>query len=236
MAKKNDDPVPMYFSRRDDIERMPKLMDLATTAKATGLTEKRLEELATGGVAPCYRLDGGHPQFIRNEIVRWVRENLLFRQEGGSIPFSLSVIVDEPAEFLTIPDSLKRMTKHLKQMPSLCLASGVYFLINENKVVYVGKTTSLAGRIAHHKQWKCFDRVLYLPLPETILDEVERAFILKLKPPMNSAMTFTGVSELDVVIKKHFGDSDGNENGVPDTEGLPGTSGQMVCAHDQASN
>jgi hypothetical protein len=71
----------------------------------------------------------------------------------------------------------------------------IYFLLDEGQVVYVGKTVGLVARIGQHlrpNRWdpsvrKRFQRVLYIPCSETLLDRVEGALIKILNPRDNRA-------------------------------------------------
>jgi hypothetical protein len=64
---------------------------------------------------------------------------------------------------------------------------GVYFLLRDEQVVYVGQSTSLGVRIASHDKRKDFDRVVYFECHPADLNRLETAFILKLKPEYNRA-------------------------------------------------
>lgn len=60
---------------------------------------------------------------------------------------------------------------------------GVYFLLHEEEVVYVGQSTSPGSRIAQHTKDKIFDRVLLIPTND--LDNVEAKYIKKFQPKYN---------------------------------------------------
>lgn len=60
---------------------------------------------------------------------------------------------------------------------------GVYFLLHEEEIVYVGQSTSPGSRIAQHIKDKIFDRVLLIPTND--LDNVEAKYIKKFQPKYN---------------------------------------------------
>lgn len=60
----------------------------------------------------------------------------------------------------------------------------IYFLLDENEVVYVGKTTRGISRIYAHKN-KHFNRIFVLPCYEQDLDKLENKYIVKYKPKYN---------------------------------------------------
>jgi hypothetical protein len=70
---------------------------------------------------------------------------------------------------------------------SLC---GVYFLILDSKVVYVGQSVNIPSRISQHRQdkGKEFDKYHYIECDERDLDEVEQFYIRKFKPSQNKKL------------------------------------------------
>lgn len=86
---------------------------------------------------------------------------------------------------------------------------GVYFLIHQDEIVYVGKTTNLVRRYSTHRSEgrKIFDSFSYIELPsgdEEKLQYVETFYIWKFEPKYNQAIplpegfAFTGVPEYPV--------------------------------------
>jgi len=63
---------------------------------------------------------------------------------------------------------------------------GVYFLIKNNEIIYIGQTTNLHARIATHRSNKNFDYFSFLPVEKDMLDITERAYITKFNPKLNS--------------------------------------------------
>lgn len=68
--------------------------------------------------------------------------------------------------------------------------TGVYFLIDNGKIVYVGQSVNVYSRIAQHSQKK-FDSFAVLPCQKTELDALESLYIHVLRPPLNSNDTTT---------------------------------------------
>lgn len=62
--------------------------------------------------------------------------------------------------------------------------SGIYFLIKDNRVVYVGQSVSVHSRIGGHKD-KDFDHYAYILCGKEILDALESLYIHVLRPPLN---------------------------------------------------
>lgn len=63
--------------------------------------------------------------------------------------------------------------------------AGVYFLIRRRSIVYVGKTKSVAARIAQHSGSKDFDAVMVMRVPEELLGTIEMSWIQRLRPKLN---------------------------------------------------
>lgn len=70
-------------------------------------------------------------------------------------------------------------------VPACPIMCGVYFLIRDGKVVYVGQSVHISNRIAAHAQRKQFDCWSWLPCEIEGLDALERAYINALMPEDN---------------------------------------------------
>jgi hypothetical protein len=64
-------------------------------------------------------------------------------------------------------------------------ACGIYFLIYEQRVVYVGQSVNVFSRIFTHTQTKKFDSYVYMPCERDMLDKLESLYIHFLSPPLN---------------------------------------------------
>ena len=69
-------------------------------------------------------------------------------------------------------------------------ASGVYFLVHDNEVVYVGQSVHIYSRIAQHSGKK-FDRYAFVPCDVALLDKLESLYIHVLKPRLNGDYSAT---------------------------------------------
>ena len=61
---------------------------------------------------------------------------------------------------------------------------GVYFLIKDSEIVYIGQSINIASRITQHRD-KEFDSVSYVACHRSELDILESLYILAYKPPLN---------------------------------------------------
>ena len=62
---------------------------------------------------------------------------------------------------------------------------GIYFLVKDYRVVYVGQSKQVFARIATHSANKDFDSIAYIPCAPDILDKLESLYIHTLNPPLN---------------------------------------------------
>lgn len=67
-------------------------------------------------------------------------------------------------------------------------ASGVYFLLDGDEVVYVGQSVNVYSRIGQHTG-KRFDRYAFVPCPIDALDRLESLYIHCLRPRLNGMQT-----------------------------------------------
>ncbi|MFM0044140.1 GIY-YIG nuclease family protein [Paraburkholderia sediminicola] len=70
---------------------------------------------------------------------------------------------------------------------------GVYFLIDDGEIVYIGKSTNFASRLGVHSLEKKFTRVYFMAIDDASqLDELERFYIKKFDPRLNKTKNWPG--------------------------------------------
>ena len=62
--------------------------------------------------------------------------------------------------------------------------SRVYFLINNNEIVYVGQTNMLSNRLSNHSD-KEFDSVSFVDVDPSFIGDIEASYIAKFDPIYN---------------------------------------------------
>jgi hypothetical protein len=87
--------------------------------------------------------------------------------------------------FRTVKMEGGEMDLCVQKMPSLLKGSGVYFLLQGKRVVYVGQSKRVSHRIAEHLKTKRFDRVVCLPLAPEDLLKAEAFYIAMYAPIYN---------------------------------------------------
>lgn len=76
----------------------------------------------------------------------------------------------------------KEIIKGSDRLPHL---TGVYFLIKNEHIIYVGQSVNILSRIASHKRDKEFDRFAFVPCEREDLDVLESLYIHFLRPELN---------------------------------------------------
>jgi len=170
---------------------MPKLLTAKEVAeKVCGghIKPERISELAEAGMLPHARLDNGGPLFSRRSVLQWLKDNLFIVDDGRNWDIRLEVFGKNTlAERSVLPVELKQLEGALRSFDGhISYPTCVYFLVRGNKVVYVGQSVSLSGRLAQHvAMGKKFDQVFYLPWPKASLCQMETKLIKALVPEYN---------------------------------------------------
>jgi hypothetical protein len=82
-------------------------------------------------------------------------------------------------------------------------AIGVYFLIDEDKVVYVGQSNNVYARITSHYDKK-FNRFAYIPCEPKVLDGLESLYIHVFRPLLNGDYVH-GAKHAPISLEKLIG-------------------------------
>lgn len=156
-------------------------------AKEYGLSEDRVIGLADSGYMPHYRLDGGTPMFKKSDAKHWIAQNMMQQIKGKAADFEFKVFADIAQRFDTLPPKSISNITGLTELTHMLYPSGVYFLVQDDEVVYVGQSINPLSRISTHIKEKAgkFDKSYFLAVPKHMLDAVEGGFINLLNPKLN---------------------------------------------------
>lgn len=149
-------------------------------------TKRDILHFANERYMPYHYLGGSQHGYDYKEVVRWIVENAT-RFSSGGVNVHPAIIrfrsrVRKEARHL-IPDALKNIV-NLTPV-EIGYPSGVYFLCQDEKIVYVGQSVNPSSRIPHHYKDKKFNRVYLLPVPEKRLLETEYRYIRQFEPLYN---------------------------------------------------
>lgn len=72
--------------------------------------------------------------------------------------------------------------------PRIC---GIYFLVDNGRVVYVGQSNHIARRVAQHQMNEArFDSIAFFEAPEFFLKGIEAHYIRLFRPPLNTDVPY----------------------------------------------
>jgi len=183
------DSMSEYLKGLEHPKQLPKFYTaLEISTKFSGLvSELRILELAESGILPHVTFDGGPPMFILRFAKQWILENLMVVRDGRHLHRSIVIFDgDKSSATETIPESIRQLSGHLYDFGGIpSYPPSVYFLIRDEKIVYVGQSIMLGSRIESHLRYKKFNRVLFLPWPKHELEALERKLILAIMPEYN---------------------------------------------------
>ena len=86
------------------------------------------------------------------------------------------------------------------------LPSGVYFLICDSSVVYVGQSVNVFSRIGTHANEKKFDRFAFVPCEPSMLNKLESLYIHMLRPRLNGSFN-NGEKHAPMTLDELLGES-----------------------------
>jgi hypothetical protein len=147
-----------------------------------------LNDLASKKLIEHYRIEGlDGPVYLFDNVT--IKENLQFYNIPSEAPPEVIPIIISNNE-ITVGDDIPEELSHIHpiyKMPNIGLNTGpcVYFLCDQNKVVYVGQAVEGTKRIPQHVGQKKFSVVYYIRVPQGELDTIEGALIALLQPKYN---------------------------------------------------
>lgn len=205
-----------------DISKLKKVEDLKGKLKEV-ITDEELIKIANEGLCPHYVLtnpvtDEKTIWFFPPEINSWFVDNYVRYNESKRGKLGMNYhfhYFDRNTHIANvediIPDELHRI-KDLYKLPmeSINTPSGIYFLCKGKKIVYIGQSTNIAGRICTHINdgLKDFDNVYFITCPISKLLQLESCLVRYFKPPLNESKNtqyiYNNISKAD----KRFAEKD----------------------------
>ena len=88
-----------------------------------------------------------------------------------------------PKEITLFKDFITEIDLYTKES-----ISGIYFLLMNNEILYIGKTNNISKRLEQHRCYKIFEQVILIEInnmPDQFLVGLETLFIMRLKPKGN---------------------------------------------------
>lgn len=171
----------MEIERVEISEEKEKLLYIHSVANRLCCSKKFVYELIAKKELKTIRL-GSQLRVYENSINDFLAKNIVKpgRQFGKNEKADLSE--QDYSDLLNEEIILSRAQKI-----NFAEKTGIYFLIKENKIVYIGQTINFDARISQHIQKKriVFNSVYYLPISDVEMKFVEEKYIKKFKPRYN---------------------------------------------------
>ena len=167
------------------------------------ISEERILELTESNHCPHWMIDDKGPWFQLKEVKQWATKNLLRRSAPADLPLKIQLFIDAPPADTSAPLSIRGIL-NLREIPLGGYLVGVYFLVKDDEIIYVGQSRTVLTRIHTHKADKDFDSAYLLPTPGYMLDMVEGALIRHLSPRLNDMAPKGKKSDDKRVINKIF--------------------------------
>ncbi len=167
----------------DNMKTLDEILNNSSIKNITKFIKKRdIYKYDKLGYIPCYYI-GKNKGYKVQEVAKWIREQLITSHNGSKILTNFNVTLNNAKKPTIVPEEL---TNHNGDLYEFSLIPPcVYFLIDSGQIVYVGQSVNLAARLVQHKIDKEYNRVLYMPIENNRLDEIERFFIETLDPKYN---------------------------------------------------
>jgi hypothetical protein len=150
-------------------------------------------------VASIFKRDG---KWCAQLYVNGVRESCSFPTKGQASQWAASreqalraaharngrpdVATKRARSFLRL-SKLESEAEIVRRATGLSELAGVYFLVRDERVVYVGKSLNVYQRVASHRPSKLFDKVSFIRCHEAHLLRLEAMYISKFNPEFNQA-------------------------------------------------
>lgn len=204
-------PISEVGSTIMDFEN-DKLLKIKDVSRATGLAISTIYKKISEGEFP-------KPIHLGTRTVRWWQSAIaqwLDSKPGGRPAEIVPALTLDAPEASYHREALRprepeiiTVSKDTILSLDCCLLriSGVYFLIADDEIVYVGESENIIVRISQHIQsdkGKIFDRWCWLQVPAEERRKVERAYITRFNPRLNRAGVAKQVVQ-DAASKPMFG-------------------------------
>jgi len=157
-----------------------KLLFVNNVAERLNCSRSYVYELIKEGVLPAVK--NGHIKVKESSIEHFIKSHTTeISEDIPAIKIKrANVVVNETDHLLNAEEIVSRA----QPFENCC---GVYFLINNGEIVYVGQSVNIWGRLGTHfnDNLKEFDRIAYVLVDKEDLNRVEAAYIRKFQPKYN---------------------------------------------------
>jgi hypothetical protein len=174
------------------------------------ISKEDLTKLSEEHRCPHYRLQNPLTKeefklYDSIEIYDWVSKECRYSPPAYETAVNLYKYTLDRRGSYVIPNELIGV-KNLLYLPfqEIMTPPGIYFLVSESKLVYIGQACNVLDRILTHvnEGVKKFDEAFFIPIPVEQLDKVERSLINFYRPEYNKSVgPFT--AEMNEMVLQH---------------------------------
>lgn len=107
------------------------------------------------------------------------------KAELGALRQVKKMMLEDPIYFERLGPYIHSKDDILSKSSSYKSMCGIYFLIKDNDIMYVGQSVNVLARLGMHEHVKTSDRLSFLPCPSELLRDVESFYIHALRPRLN---------------------------------------------------
>jgi excisionase family DNA binding protein len=140
-------------------------------AQMLGVSARTVLDMARAGRLPGAAQVGGQWQFSESVAKRFIAQREKATRDNAT---PRTIKTKNSADILKAANPWPRT------------GCGIYFLICDGQIVYVGKSINVVARIAQHAAEKTFDSWAWVACAKSRLDRTERAYIDALMPKLNA--------------------------------------------------
>lgn len=167
---------PMYDEHKIKVYRTLDVLHLAFIQGYTA-TEYTDHKTVLRGIYAEIAQAENRLESIQNQILENKKQ---LRLSIGDLS-DFGICVPQP-KFALVPYDV--IVSASKSDVSIC---GIYFLIKNSEIIYIGQSVNIFSRLQGHKS-KDYDSVAFIPCPKSQLDILETLYILHYEPKLNGRL------------------------------------------------
>lgn len=164
-------PLSAIEKTKSAADGVPDLLTHRQAAFALDCSLRSVRRLISAGQLRSYKTAAGR-RVDRAQIAAYVRDCEMIGNVRSNV--AVNALAGELEESHIVSSAMR-----------VDACSGIYFLIQDRKIVYVGRSSMVWRRIAAHMIEKRFDSYYVLECQAADLGALERKYIAKFKPVLN---------------------------------------------------
>lgn len=177
-----------------DIQKLKYSEDMPKSILSFFDNFSQLDELAKKSILPHYQFVNPLTKEVRylydSKLVReYLNKNCLSEIKGANLTVLSFGKQDLPIDSISTPNELKGFTNSIFEisLSNIISVSGIYFLYEDEKLVYIGQSIHIHKRVLDHysEGKKFFNRVFFIRVEQNSLLKIESELIKEFRPKYN---------------------------------------------------